>query len=133
MRRRTLLRMWRRRRSLALAALLLGAGATLSCRMQEDGASTGTATADPAADPAPRPAAPSGHVVAEHPPADGDVVPIVKAEFAKAEKAGRRLVVYEGATWCHPCQQLHQAVERGELDSAFPDLTLIEFDADKDG
>jgi thiol-disulfide isomerase/thioredoxin len=117
-------------------AALLAACAALSCRMQEDGASTGTATADPAADPPPRqaaPSTPSGHVVVEHPPADGDVAPIVKAEVEKAEKAGRRLVVYEGATWCHPCQQLHQAVERGDLDSAFPELTLLEFDADKDG
>src|SRR5580658_3763035 len=96
MRRRTLLPM--RARGWQLAALL----AAVSCRMQEDGASTGTATADPAADPPPRQASPSGHVVVEHPPADGDVAPIVKAEVEKAEKAGRRLVVYEGGTRWHP-------------------------------
>jgi hypothetical protein len=61
------------------------------------------------------------------------VAPIVRGELEKAQHDGRRLVVYEGATWCQPCQQFHKAIERGDLDSAFPELTLLEFDADRDG
>lgn len=63
----------------------------------------------------------------------GDVATIVKAEVARAQADGRRLVVYEGASWCEPCQHFHAAVAKGELDAAFPHLTLLEFDADRDG
>jgi hypothetical protein len=51
---------------------------------------------------------------------------------AAARKDGRRLVVYEGATWCEPCRNFHEAVASGKLDSTFPDVNLLEFDADKD-
>jgi hypothetical protein len=111
----------------SVAVMLLGA----ACRMQEDTSTTGSATADPPP-PAPSPS-PTSHVVIDHPPAQGEVAPIVKGELEKAERDGRRLVVYEGATWCQPCQQLHHAIDRGELDAAFPQLTLLEFDADRDG
>jgi hypothetical protein len=56
----------------------------------------------------------------------------VKAALTNAGDEGRRLLVYEGATWCEPCQKFHHAIERGELDDAFPKLTLLEFDADQD-
>jgi hypothetical protein len=42
------------------------------------------------------------------------------------------LVVYVGATWCEPCRRFHDAAERGELDTKFPRLTLLEFDLDRD-
>jgi thiol-disulfide isomerase/thioredoxin len=63
----------------------------------------------------------------------GDVSPIVLSEMARAQADGRRLVVYEGAPWCEPCKHFHAAVASGELDKAFPKLTLLEFDADRDG
>jgi thiol-disulfide isomerase/thioredoxin len=64
--------------------------------------------------------------------ADGDVALLVRSERARAVADGRQLVVYVGATWCEPCQRFHHAVERGELDTTFPKLTLLEFDNDKD-
>src|ERR1051325_2532921 len=46
---------------------------------------------------------------------------------------GRSVLVYIGATWCEPCQRFHAAANKGLLDASFPNLTLLEFDADKEG
>jgi thiol-disulfide isomerase/thioredoxin len=81
-------------------------------------------------EPSPREAA--AHVRAVHPPAQGDVKPIVRSEYERARESGRQLVVYLGAKWCEPCVRFHRAVETGELDGKFPSLTLLEFDADED-
>lgn len=62
-----------------------------------------------------------------------DAAAVVRATADRAAGAHRRLVVYVGATWCEPCQQIHAAIEAHQLDAAFPDLTLLEFDADRDG
>ena len=59
-----------------------------------------------------------------------DVVKSIQSEQAKAKTDARDLVVYVGAKWCEPCQYFHKAAARGELDGAFPDLTLLEFDYD---
>jgi hypothetical protein len=40
--------------------------------------------------------------------------------------------VYVGAPWCEPCERVHRAVEKGDLDTEFPNLTLFEFDIDQD-
>ena len=61
-----------------------------------------------------------------------DVAASVRDAFAHAKEDGRTLIVYVGATWCEPCQRFHHAVERGELDTAFPKLTVLAFDADRD-
>jgi hypothetical protein len=66
-------------------------------------------------------------------PAEGDVEPIVREELARAAVDRRRLVVYVGASWCEPCQRFHGAAESGQLDATFSDLTLLEFDLDRDG
>jgi thiol-disulfide isomerase/thioredoxin len=67
-------------------------------------------------------------------PLQGDAVDsIVRAAVARALASKRTLVVYVGAAWCEPCQRFHHAAERGELDAAFPTLTLLEFDLDRDG
>jgi thiol-disulfide isomerase/thioredoxin len=71
------------------------------------------------------------HVRTVHPP-DGEIAPIIKGEYEHANATGRQLVVYLGATWCEPCQRFHRAVDHGDLDAAFPKLTLLEFDADHD-
>lgn len=63
---------------------------------------------------------------------EGDVALLARSERARRLADARRLVVYVGATWCEPCQKFHHAIERGELDGTFPDLTLLEFDLDKD-
>jgi hypothetical protein len=64
---------------------------------------------------------------------EGEVAAIVRSEAAEAKRAGRRLVVYVGAAWCEPCQRFHEAAARGDLDARFGDLTLLEFDQDRDG
>jgi thiol-disulfide isomerase/thioredoxin len=65
-------------------------------------------------------------------PQEGAVPSVVRDAVAGARAEGRTLVVYVGATWCEPCQKFHHAAERGELDAAFPRLTLLEFDLDRD-
>jgi hypothetical protein len=65
-------------------------------------------------------------------PADGDVAAIVRKAVEAARQDKRTLVVYIGATWCEPCQKFHQAAERGELDSTFPEVDLLAFDSDRD-
>ncbi|HEY2510203.1 MAG TPA: thioredoxin family protein [Polyangiaceae bacterium] len=62
-----------------------------------------------------------------------DVASAVREAAARAQKDGRSLLVYVGATWCEPCQRFHHAVEQGELDSAFPSLSVLAFDTDRDG
>lgn len=86
------------------------------------------------AGPPGRPARTTPAIVFVKAPPDGDVAPIVHTALASAAAMGRRLVVYEGATWCEPCQRFHHAVESGEVGGDFPvDVTLLEFDADRDG
>ncbi len=51
-------------------------------------------------------------------------------EGAVAER--RTLVVYVGAVWCEPCQRFHRALEQGDLDAMFPNVTFLEFDLDRD-
>lgn len=62
----------------------------------------------------------------------GDVADVVRKAREQARAAGRTLVVYVGATWCEPCRYFHEAAGKGELDRAFPNLTLLEFDLDAD-
>src|SRR5436309_159966 len=64
-------------------------------------------------------------------PAGADVATLVRDTAARI--APRRLIVYVGATWCEPCQQIHAAIIAHKLDAEFPDLTLLVFDQDRDG
>src|SRR5260370_1046662 len=63
---------------------------------------------------------------------EGSVDSIVRDALEGARTEGRTLIVYVGAMWCEPCQHFHHAAERGDLDSEFPRLTLLEFDLDRD-
>lgn len=63
---------------------------------------------------------------------DADFARVVRAEKDRARSEGRELLVYVGASWCEPCQRFHEAAKRGELDRAFPKLSLLEADADAD-
>ena len=65
-------------------------------------------------------------------PADGPIAAYVLAELARAQADKRRVLVYVGATWCEPCRRFHDAAKAGELDDAFADLRLLEFDLDRD-
>lgn len=62
-----------------------------------------------------------------------DVAAAVREAAGRAQGEGRSLLVYVGATWCEPCQRFHHAVEQGELDGAFPRLSVLAFDTDRDG
>jgi hypothetical protein len=62
----------------------------------------------------------------------GDVAALVRAEQERPGASSRQLLVYVGAAWCEPCQRFHHAAERGDLDATFPELTLLEFDLDRD-
>lgn len=67
--------------------------------------------------------------------ADGisDGPAFIKSEVERAERDGRKLVVYIGAEWCEPCQHFHHALEAGQLDAELPDVRFLDFDLDKHG
>lgn len=65
------------------------------------------------------------------PDAVADASALIREEAARAEAENRKLVVYVGAPWCEPCRRFHEAAKAGELDDAFPQLSLLEFDRDK--
>jgi thiol-disulfide isomerase/thioredoxin len=48
-----------------------------------------------------------------------------------AAEQDKQLVVYVGATWCEPCQRFQDAVQAGALDTTFPNIRFLKFDADK--
>jgi hypothetical protein len=99
----------------------------VACRSQADVAPAPSAVAAVEA----APAAPSGKLRVVPAP-EGSVESIVRDALAAARTEGRTLVVYVGAVWCEPCQHFHHAAERGDLDAAFPRMTLLEFDLDRD-
>jgi hypothetical protein len=105
--------------TVALAALAAG-----GCRGQENKAP------EPGARPTAEASAGRVRVVAA--PATGDVRAVVRDAVLDATGAKRRVVVYVGASWCEPCQRFHHAAANGELDATFPDVTLLEFDLDRD-
>ncbi|HEY8042578.1 MAG TPA: thioredoxin family protein [Polyangiaceae bacterium] len=98
------------------------------------GACDNKAPSDVGPDPGARaaPAAPAGKMRVTPAPATGDVQDLVRDALARATTERRRVVVYVGATWCEPCKRFHHAAEAGELDATFPDVTLLEFDLDRD-
>lgn len=112
-------------RSILVTTILLALG---SCRMQEDSSekkSPATAPSSLASTAKAGPRFVKG--------GSEEVSVAVRRELASAKSEGREVLVYVGATWCEPCQRFHEAAARGELDAAFPRLTLVEFDLDRDG
>ena len=73
-----------------------------------------------------------GLQIVEAPAGTSDVAALVRQTMERVEASHRRLVVYVGATWCEPCQQIHAAAVAHRLDGEFPDLSLLEFDLDRD-
>ena len=83
--------------------------------------------------PAPEKAAPARHVeIVSAPGSSEEATAVIQREASKAKTDGKSLLVYVGAPWCEPCQRFHQAAARGDLDQAFPELRLLEFDHDRD-
>lgn len=64
--------------------------------------------------------------------AGANAAEVIREARDQATRDGRELVVYVGAKWCEPCRYIHKATQAGELDAAFPRLTLLEFDLDED-
>lgn len=64
---------------------------------------------------------------------DVEVASFVRATRARAVREGRKVVVEVGASWCKPCRTLTAAIDRGDLDDALADVTVIAFDADLHG
>lgn len=65
-------------------------------------------------------------------PPTADFASTVRLERAKAQRAGRMLVVYVGADWCPPCKAFHEAVRAGQLDAMLDTVTFLAFDFDRD-
>lgn len=86
--------------------------------------------------PAPKPASPvvvTGPRIEWVAAPDGDLPQIVQRESERAEKDGRTLLVYVGATWCEPCQRFHEAAEKNQIEGDLPPLRMLELDLDRDG
>jgi thiol-disulfide isomerase/thioredoxin len=115
-------------RLLSFVAAAAAFGGEVACKSQGDHAPVPSAEVAAASTP---PSAAPGKLRIVEPP-DGSVDAIVRDALAGARADGRTLVVYVGATWCEPCQHFHHAAERGQLDAAFPHMTLLEFDLDRD-
>lgn len=57
---------------------------------------------------------------------------VATAVLALRRATNAPVLVYVGAAWCEPCQRFHKAATSGALDAALGNLTLLEFDADRD-
>ncbi|HUS31744.1 MAG TPA: hypothetical protein VMZ53_24750 [Kofleriaceae bacterium] len=66
-------------------------------------------------------------------PGAGDVQTIVAEAVVEATRDHKQLVVYEGAVWCEPCRDFHDAAAAGRLDATFGNVRMLVFDADRDG
>ena len=62
----------------------------------------------------------------------GPVKDVVYTAMLDAEKAGRHLVVYVGASWCEPCEVFTGALEAGALPRSLGSLRFLKFDNDAD-
>jgi hypothetical protein len=82
--------------------------------------------------PKPEPQKAAGKVELVAVAAGQDAVATIQREAARAERDGKKLVVYVGAAWCEPCVRFHDAARAGQLDRTFPELRLLEFDRDRD-
>jgi thiol-disulfide isomerase/thioredoxin len=119
---------------LGLVVLLGCAGCAQRDRHDDITATAPSASPSSSAAPAsPLVLAPASGIRWTQAPASTDVAGLVRASLTQARADGRRLLVYVGATWCEPCQRFHHAVDAGELDAAFPRLSIVGFDADRDG
>lgn len=83
--------------------------------------------ADRTAGPPPAPARPE--IVKAEAPTSGRAW--VQSEMARAERDGRKLLIYVGATWCEPCVRFHDAVLAGQLDAELANVRFLELDHDQ--
>lgn len=79
------------------------------------------------------PSAPRRRVKIVEAAQDSDALSLVRTKRLEAKAEGRVLVVYVSATWCEPCKRLKAELESGRLDERLAKVTLLAFDADRDG
>ena len=124
-----------------MKVLLAGAVVLVAAACNPSTAKIGT-TKDAAATAAPSPAAAPATPAASSPHArvhmleaaeDSDALSLVRSKRLEAKAQGRVLVVYVSATWCEPCKRLKAELESGRLDERLANVTLLAFDADRDG
>lgn len=91
------------------------------------------------ANPAPRPDGAPQAAPAPSEKAKPRFVPVAAGTPVADEVRGvvkasgeERVVVYVGASWCEPCQEFHEALERGDLDDELAGVKFLEYDADVD-
>jgi hypothetical protein len=87
----------------------------------------------PAASATPDATAAGGHVKVVEATQDSDALTLIRTRRLEAKAESRVLVVYVGATWCEPCKRFKAEVQSGRLDDRLGKVTLLAFDADKDG
>lgn len=65
-------------------------------------------------------------------PMDGAVSSIMAAQLTQSRAANRKVLLYAGASWCEPCRNFHEAVDRGELVGQIGAVDLVAFDSQVD-
>jgi thiol-disulfide isomerase/thioredoxin len=122
-------------RAVISGALLLTACNPSSTKSTSDGpTTTPTAVSSPATTGAAEAsAAAGGHVKVVEATQDSDALSLIRTRRLEAKAESRVLVVYVGATWCEPCKKFKAEVQSGRLDDRLGKVTLLAFDADKDG
>lgn len=123
-----------RRPSPVLFATALGAAlaAPLGCSRAEPEPKPRTNLPAETSSGAPGPLVLARGVRIVHAGPGSDASQVIREQRDAARRDGRDLVVYVGAKWCEPCRAVHDAAQRGQLDSDFPEMTLLEFDLDED-
>ena len=116
----------RHRFPLLLSTVVLALVAVTATGCRKDSSSSSSTTTSAAA-PAPKKAAGEGWSVIEK---GGSLAASVKAGVATAEAAGKKPVVYIGASWCGPCKAIKKYKTDPQMVSAFAGTHIIEVDVD---
>ena len=113
----------RHRFALILSTCALVAVTTVGCKESSSSTSTTTSAAGPASTKA---GAESWSVIGK----GGSLAASVKTEVAKAQAAGKKPVVYIGASWCPPCKAIKKYKSDPQMVTAFAGTHVIELDVD---
>jgi hypothetical protein len=63
-------------------------------------------------------------------PTQGELVPLLKDEAARAKQKGLVPVVEFYANWCKPCKVFHENMNKGEIAGALQGHYLVKLDLD---
>jgi hypothetical protein len=113
--------------------VLLAASALVACDRPTPGIVSDSRRPE-VATPVPKDAAPTlAHVKVIEAADDVDALSLVRTRRLEAKAEERVLVVYVGAKWCEPCKRFRHELASGALDGRLGRVTLLAFDADRDG